>query len=229
MRVVLFQPPVFRRETPAASLAEALTAPQIHFGDLMRTHLSQGTELGIRAAEIINSGRLFPDEMITAIIRDHLHRVTDAGFLLVGHPHSVALALALDELLRDLGKPLDGVLHLHLPGEEKERHVRRLAGRSLCRNDQTHIFEPSVDHLLVEDVCNVCGGELYQRGNDNETSIRGRFRSYEAMLEPITQHYARQHLLVAVEAVGTFDEIARNGLTALREHGSRPYSGPATS
>ncbi|MFE4519993.1 adenylate kinase family protein [Kitasatospora sp. NPDC056783] len=222
MRVVLFQPLGFDRETPADSLTEALAVPRIHFGSLLRTHVSQGTELGIRAAKIIESGRLFPDEIITEIVRDHLHRATDAGFLFVGYPHRVTLAPALDELLRELGQPLDGVLRLRLPEEEKERHVRRRARRRLCRDDRTHTFEPSVDTLLVEGVCNACGGELHQGENDSESSIRGRFESYEAMVEPVAQHYARQDLLVTVDAVGTSDETAMRGLTALREHGLRP-------
>ncbi|MGW9031335.1 adenylate kinase family protein [Streptomyces sp. NPDC055722] len=223
MRVVLLQSPALQPlapgwETPAASLAEALSAPRIYFGDLMRAHLSQGTELGIRAAEIINSGGLLPDEIITAIVRDRLHRVAPADFLLDGHPRSAAQAVTLDELLRELGKPLDGVVHLRLPEEEVERRVRRLARRRFCRDDRTHIFEPSVHRFVVDGVCSVCGGELYQRGDDNEHSIRGRFRSHEAMLEPIAQHYARQDLLVTVDAASTSDEIIRRVLTALREH-----------
>ncbi|AUY48325.1 adenylate kinase [Streptomyces sp. CB01881] len=210
-------------------MAEALAVPQISVGDLMRAHLSQGSESGIRAAEIINSGSLFPDEIITAIVRDCLHREALAGFLLVGYPLSTAQALALDELLRELGKPLDGVLHLRLPEAEVERHVRRLAARGFCRDERTHRFEPEVDQLLVDGVCNVCGGELYQRGDDTESSIRSKFRSRDAWLEPVTRHYARQDLLVTVDAAGTSDEIAKRALTALRAHNPRPRSGPATS
>ena len=229
MRVVLFQPPVFRHEAPAASVAEALAVPRISFGDLMRTYLSRDTELGIQAAEIMNSGRLLPDEIITAVIRDRLHGAAQPDFLLVGYPNSAAQALALDQLLRELGKPLDGVLHLRLPEVEMQRHVRRLAARRFCRDDRTHRFEPEVDQLLVEGICNVCGGELNQRGDDNENSILGKFRSHDAWLEPITQHYVRQDLLVTVDAAGTSDEIARRALTALRARGLRPRSGPATS
>ncbi|MFF1909460.1 adenylate kinase family protein [Kitasatospora sp. NPDC058218] len=229
MRVVLFQPPMFSREAPAASLAEALAVPLLHLGDLLRTHLSRGTELGIRAAKIIDSGSLFPDELITAVVRDRLHRDAPAGFLLVGHPHSAAQALALDELLRGLGRPLDSVLNLHLPEVEVERHVRRLAGRRLCRDNRSHVFEPPVDHLLVDDVCNVCGGELYRRGVDSEAIVRSRFRSHEALLAPIARHYARQGLLVTVDSVGTSDEIAGRALAALRERSPRASSGSATS
>jgi adenylate kinase len=213
MRVVLFQPPASGREDPAAPLAKALAVPLISFGDLVRAHLSQSTELGIQAAEIINSGKLFPDAIITAIVRDHLHKVDSAGFLLVGHPRGAAQALALDDLLRDLGTPLDAVLHLYLPETEVENRVRLLAARRRCRSDRTHRFDPEVDHLLVDGVCNVCGGELYQC--DSENTIRGWFGSHDAMLEPISRHYARQGLLVTVDVVGTSEETTRRALTAL--------------
>ncbi|MFJ9691875.1 nucleoside monophosphate kinase [Kitasatospora sp. NPDC101183] len=216
MRVILFQPPVFMRETPAIALAKALAVPEIHIGDLVRAHVSQGTELGVRALEIINSGTLFPDELITTILRDRLHRLARAEFLLVGYPHSEAQALALDALLRELGMPLDSVVDLRPSEEQVERRVRLRAGRRLCRDDRTHVFEPSVDHLPVEGVCNACGGEFYQSEENNEDFFRSRFRSREAELEPITQHYAGQDLLVTVDADGTPDEVAGRALAALR-------------
>jgi adenylate kinase len=219
VRVVLLRPPTSGREAPAASLAEALALPRISFGDLMRAHLSQGTELGIRSAEIMSSGRLLPDEIITAVVRDRLRPAAAADFLLDGHPRSAAQALALDKLLHELGTSLDVVLNLHLPEEEVEGRVRHQAARRVCRSSQTHRFEPSVDRVVVDGVCTVCGGELYQGEDDNENNIRGRFRSHEAMMEPITQHYARQDLLVTVDAVGTSDEITRRAITALRQHG----------
>jgi adenylate kinase len=214
VRVVLFQPPVFRREAPATLLAEALGAAQISFGDLMRAHLSQGTELGSQVAGFLNSGRLVPDEICTAVVGDRLRQATDAGFLLVGHPSSVPQAFALDQLLEELDEPLDGVVHLHVPQVEVERQVLLQAARRVCREDSNHRFEPEVDQLLVDGVCNVCGGELVQHQDDNV--LRTRFGSLKAMLEPITQHYARQDLLVTIDAVGTPEAITRRALTALR-------------
>jgi adenylate kinase len=219
MRLVLLCLPGSGRETPAASLADALAVPHVQFGDLMRAHLSQGTELGIRSAEFMNSGRLLPDEIITAVVRDHLRQAAPAGFLLDGHPRSVAQASALDELFRELGTPLDGALHLCPTEEEVKRRVRRQAAHRLCRSEPTHSYVPELDPPVVDGVCNVCGGGLYQREEDSENSVRGRFSSHEAMMETITQHYARQHLLVTVDAVGTTDEITRRAITALREHG----------
>lgn len=219
MRVVLLEPPPSGRwETSAASVAEALAVPRITFGDLMRAHISQGTELGTRSAEVINSGRLLPDALLTAVVRDYLVRAADADFLLEGHPRSAAQALALDDLLRELGQPLDCALYLRLPEEELEHRVLSLTGRRVCRDNGSHVFEPSQEPYTVPAACGVCGGELYQRAVDGENSVRGRFRSFEAMREPIAQHYARQDLLVTVEVVDSPHDVAARALVALREH-----------
>ncbi len=165
----------------------------------------------------MESGSLVDEHLITEVVRDGLQRLTGTGFLLLGHPRTVSLAFALDDLLRELDAPLDGVVHLRLPDSEVERRIDRLAARRRCRNDRTHRFEPEVDHLDVEGVCH-CGGELYQREDETETRYRNMFLSYEAMLEPLTRHYAEQGLLVTVDAAGTFDEISSRALAALQKH-----------
>ncbi|MDU8990948.1 MULTISPECIES: adenylate kinase family protein [Streptomyces] len=218
MRIAILQPPAWSWETPSDSLARALAVPRIKFSDLIRAHLRQRTDLGIRSAEIMNTGRPLPDEIINAIVREHLCQAAPTAFLLDRHPLNAAQALALDELLHELDTPLDSVLRLHLPEQEVEGRVRHQSARRLCRNDSAHVYEPAVDTLDVDSACNVCGGELYQREDDKEKRIRSRFNSYEAMVEPIIRHYARQGLLVTVDAVGTPDEIASLALTALRQH-----------
>ncbi|MET8953623.1 nucleoside monophosphate kinase [Streptomyces sp. NPDC004533] len=228
MRIAILQPPAWLWDTPSDSLARALAVPRISFSDLIHAHLRQGTDLGIRSAEIMNAGRPLPDEIINAIVRDHLGQAAPAAFLLDRHPLNAAQALALDELLHELGTPLDSVLRLHLPEQEVEGRVRHQSAHRLCRNDSAHVYEPAVDTLDVDGACNVCGRELYQREDDKEKSIRGRFSSYEAMVEPIIQHYARQGLLVTVDAVGTPDEIASRALTVLRQH-QAGYDGASPS
>lgn len=151
-------------------------------------------------------------------MRDHLCQAAPAAFLLDRHPLNGAKALALDELLHERGTPLDGVVRLRLPEQEVESRVRHQSARRLCRNDSAHVFETSVDTLDVDGACNVCGGALYQREEDEETSIRGRFSGYEALVEPVVQHYARQGLLVTVDAAGTPDETAPRAPTAFRQH-----------
>ncbi len=218
MRVVVFEAPGGGRDDTVGSLARALSVPRTSIGNVMRANLSQGTELGNRVTEIMKSGSLVPDEILTEVVRDGLHRMAPAGFLLLGYPRTVSLALALDDVLRELDAPLDSVLDLRLSDAEVERRIRRLAARRRCRKDSGHRFEPEMDQLRVEGACDVCGGELYQHEDETEIRFRSAFMSYEAMLEPLTQHYARQGLLVTVDAVGTSDEISRRAVAALQEH-----------
>ena len=218
MRVVVFEAPGGGRDDTVGSLARALSVPRTSIGNVMRANLSQGTELGNRVTEIMKSGSLVPDEILTEVVRDGLHRMAPAGFLLLGYPRTVSLALALDDVLRELDAPLDSVLDLRLSDAEVERRIRRLAARRRCRKDSGHRFEPEMDQLRVEGACDVCGGELYQHEDETEIRFRSAFMSYEAMLEPLTQHYARQGLLITVDAVGTSDEISRRAVAALQEH-----------
>lgn len=217
MRVVVFEAPGGGRDDTVGSLARVLAVPQTSLGDFMRANISQGTDLGVRVSELMESGNLVDENLITEVVRDGLQRLTHTGFLLLGHPSSVSRALALDDLLRELDAPLDGVVHLRLPASEVERRIHRLAARRRCRNDRSHRFEPEVDHLDVEGVCH-CGGELYQREDETETRYRNKFLSYQAMLEPLIQYYAEQGLLVTVDAAGTFDEISGRALAALQNH-----------
>ncbi|MFJ1758181.1 adenylate kinase family protein [Kitasatospora sp. NPDC088134] len=218
MRIVVLQPPAWPRESPGDSLARALAVPRIHLGELVRAHLRRGTDLGIRSAEIMNSDRRLPDEIINEIVRDHLCRRALTAFLLDRYPLNAAQALALDALLHELDMPLDSVLRLHLPEPEVERRVRHRSARRLCRHHPAHVHEPAVDTLDTDDACHVCGGELYQREDDREENVRSRFSSDEARVQPVVRHYAGQGLLVTVDAVGTPDETAGRALTALRQH-----------
>ncbi|MHA6757601.1 adenylate kinase family protein [Streptacidiphilus sp. PAMC 29251] len=215
MRVVVFEAPVVGPDDTVGSLARALAVPQTTLGDFMRANISQGTALGIRVSELMKSGNLVDENLITEVVRDGLQWLTHTGFLLLGHPRTVSRALALDDLLRELDAPLDGVVYLRLPDTEVERRIHRLAARRRCRNDQTHQFIPEMDRLRVEGVCH-CGGELYQREDETETMFRTMFMSHASTLEPLTQHYAEHGLLVTVDAAGTFGEISRRALAALQ-------------
>ncbi|GHF77591.1 adenylate kinase [Kitasatospora xanthocidica] len=221
MRIVNVQPPAWWWETPGESLARALDVPRINFGDLIRDHLRQGTELGLRADEIMEAGGAPLDELRTAIVRDHLRREAPAAFLLDHHPVNVVQALALDELLHELGTPLDGVVRLRLPEHELERHVRSVADRRVCRGIPTHGHEPAAGTPAAEGACDVCGAGLHQRRDDEESTVRARFGTHEARTAPVTRYYAERGLLVTVDAVGTPDEIAARALAALRRRGGR--------
>lgn len=218
MRVVLLHQPKPGRESPPSSLAQALAVPLIGFGDLIRAHLSGRTELGLRIAQLMDSNLPMPDEISTAIVREAILHTSPASFVLDGHPRNITQARALDDLLREHGIPLDAVLHYGISEEEAERRVQDQTARRSCRNDPHHRYVPSADTLAAEGLCNVCGGELFQREEDNEDSVRRRFTSYEATTEPILRHYAEQGLLVTVNDDRTSDEVARRAVAALRRH-----------
>lgn len=119
------------------------------------------------------------------------------GFLLDGFPRNVAQAEALDELLRTENMALDAVLDLEVPEDEV---VKRIAGRRICRNDSSHVFHVAYNVPRQEGVCDVCGGELYQRGDDSEETVRTRLEVYHTQTEPIIDYYKSQGLVRTISA-----------------------------
>jgi adenylate kinase len=134
------------------------------------------------------------------------------GFLLDGFPRNVAQAQELESILLGLGTKLDAVLELAVPADEV---VHRIAGRRLCRNDSTHIFHVDFNAPSVPGVCDVCGGELYQRDDDKEETVRERLAVYERETAPIVGFYDERGLLATVQATGSLDEVTERALSAL--------------
>ncbi|WP_042387000.1 adenylate kinase [Streptacidiphilus melanogenes] len=216
MRIVLVGPPGAGKGTQAALLAKTLSIPHVSTGDLFRANISQGTELGRLAKSIMDTGKLVPDEVTIAMVRDRLqHDDSDNGFLLDGFPRNTAQAIALDEILTEFGIALDGVLDLEVPEDEV---VRRIAGRRLCRNDSGHIFHVLYNPPAAEGVCDECGGELYQRSDDSEETVRTRLEVYHTETEPIIEYYAKQGLVTTISALGKVDEVTERAIAALREN-----------
>jgi adenylate kinase len=214
MRIVLVGPPGAGKGTQATRLAEKLGVPHISTGDLFRANISQQTELGKLAKSYMDAGNLVPDEVTIAMAKDRMKQ-PDAkkGFLLDGFPRNVSQAEALDELLNTEGIKLDAVLDLEAPEEEV---VKRIAGRRICRNDSAHVFHVTHKKPAKEGVCDVCGGELYQRDDDSEDTVRKRLEVYHTQTEPIIDYYKAQSLVVTIEAMGQVDEVTERALVALK-------------
>ncbi|MEY9962321.1 adenylate kinase [Streptacidiphilus sp. MAP12-16] len=215
MRIVLVGPPGAGKGTQAALLAKTLSIPHVSTGDLFRANISQGTELGLAAKSIMDAGQLVPDEVTIAMAKDRLAEPDAAnGFLLDGFPRNVTQAVALDEILKEWGISLDGVLDLEVPEDEV---VRRIAGRRTCRNNNQHIFHVEYKRPQVDGVCDICGGELYQRGDDTEETVRTRLEVYHTQTEPIIEYYQEQGLVTTILAMGSVDEVTRRAIEALRK------------
>lgn len=217
MRIVLVGPPGAGKGTQAALLAKNLSIPHISTGDLFRANISQGTELGRRAKAYMDAGNLVPDEVTIGMASDRLDQPDAAkGFLLDGFPRNLRQAEALDVYLAGRGITLDGVLDLEVPEDEV---VRRIAGRRTCRNDSAHTFHVEYKKPAVEGVCDECGGELYQRADDSEDTVRTRLEVYHRETEPIIDFYKQQGLVVTISALGAVVEVTRRAMDVLTSRG----------
>jgi adenylate kinase len=214
MRIVLVGPPGAGKGTQAAFLAKNLSIPHISTGDLFRANISKQTELGKLAKSYMDAGNLVPDEVTIAMAKDRMEQ-PDAvnGFLLDGFPRNVSQAEALDEMLKAESMKLDAVLDLEVPEDEV---VKRIAGRRICRNDSAHVFHVTYQPPKAEDVCDVCGGELYQRDDDSEETVRKRLEVYHTQTEPIIDYYKTQGLVVTISALGKVEEVTARSMGALR-------------
>ncbi|WP_049567404.1 adenylate kinase [Streptomyces sp. SBT349] len=213
MRIVLVGPPGAGKGTQAAVLAERLAIPHISTGDLFRANIAQGTELGKQVKSILSEGGLVPDEVTVAMAADRMARPdAQGGFLLDGFPRNISQAKALDGLLAESGHTLDAVLDLEIPEEEV---VRRIAGRRTCRKDSSHTFHVQSRPPLRPGVCDVCGGELYQRDDDREETVRKRLSIYHEETEPIIGYYQEQGLVSTISAVASVEEVTRRAIEAL--------------
>ncbi|MET9416958.1 adenylate kinase [Streptomyces klenkii] len=213
MRIVLVGPPGAGKGTQAAYLAKNLAIPHISTGDLFRANISQGTPLGQKAQEYMRAGQLVPDEVTIGMAKDRMSQ-PDAGhgFLLDGFPRNLAQAEALDQILKADGLKLDAVLDLEVPEDEV---VKRIAGRRMCRKDSSHIFHAIYNPPAVEGVCDTCGGELYQREDDSEETVRRRLEVYHSETEPIIDYYKAQGLVVTISALGKVTEVTERAMSAL--------------
>lgn len=197
-------PPGAGKGTQAVRLAERFGLLHLSPGDLLRQAVKDGTELGRKAKDYMDSGRLVPDDVIIALIGERLREARGGrGVLLDGFPRTLPQAEALNRMLAESGQKLDVVVNLVLP---EETAVRRLTGRRVCRRCGANyhvVYNPPA----VEGVCDLCGGPLYQRSDDTEETARARLEVYRKETEPLVAYYAARGLLRDVDGTGGVDEV----------------------
>lgn len=213
MRLVLVGPPGAGKGTQAQFVAGHLSIPKISTGDIFRENVSAGTALGAEAKKYMDSGDLVPDEVTIAMVRDRV-RAADAaaGYLLDGFPRNLSQAKVLDDMLLEIGDALDMVMELVVDDEEV---VRRLTGRRTCRSCG-RTWHIAFDPPAVPDRCDLCDGELFQRDDDREATIRHRLEVYAEQTAPIVGYYADRSILVGIDATGPVEDVTSRALTALR-------------
>jgi adenylate kinase len=213
VRVVLVGPPGAGKGTQAQFIASHLAIPKISTGDIFRYNVSAWTELGQQAKAYMERGDLVPDEVTIAMVEARLQEDdSQAGFLLDGFPRNVTQAETLRKLLAGWDTRLDIVLELVVDDDEV---VRRLSGRRTCRRCGRiwHVlFEPPARAGLCDD----CGGELFQRDDDREQTIRHRLDVYAQQTQPLIAFYADEGILLGIDATGPVEEITARAMAALR-------------
>ncbi|MBA2555670.1 MAG: adenylate kinase [Geodermatophilaceae bacterium] len=213
MRVVLVGPPGAGKGTQAQFLSAQFDIVQISTGDIFRANVGNGTKLGLEAKKYMDVGDLVPDSVTIAMVNDRLAEDdVRHGFLLDGFPRNVEQAAALDGLLEELGSGLDAVLEMQVDNDEI---VRRLAGRRTCHGCG-QIWHVDYDPTKVEGVCDTCGGELYQREDDQPATIRRRLEVYDEQTSPLVSYYAERGLLVALSATGDVEGVTARAIEALK-------------
>jgi adenylate kinase len=212
MRLLIVGPPGAGKGTQAKFLASHFSIPHISTGDIFRANIAAGTPLGLKAKAILDSGELVPDEITIGIVRERLGEDdAEGGFLLDGFPRTEPQAEALDELLAELGTPLDAVLELQVDDEEI---VHRLSGRRICATCG-HVWHVEFEPPEVEGVCDLDGGTLYQRDDDKPETVRNRLRVYADQTAPLIDYYTERGLLTSVRGSGAVEDIRRGLINAV--------------
>ena len=213
MRVVLVGPPGAGKGTQAQFIASQLSIPTISTGEIFRSNVSTGTDLGRVAKAYMDRGDLVPDEVTIAMVASRIQEDdAQAGFLLDGFPRNVPQAETLKKMLAEWDTRLDLVLELVVDDDEV---VRRLSGRRTCRRCG-RVWHVLFDPPSRSEQCDDCGGELFQRDDDREQTIRHRLDVYQQQTQPLIAFYADEGILLGVDATGPVEEITDRALSALR-------------
>jgi adenylate kinase len=186
VNLVLMGLPGAGKGTQADKIVGKYNIPHISTGDMFRAAIKEGTELGLQAKSFMDKGELVPDEVTIGIVRERLSKADcENGFLLDGFPRTVAQAEALDTMLADLGKKIDYVINIDV---DQSILMERLTGRRICKNcGATYhlVFNPPAK----EGVCDRCGGELYQRADDNAETVQNRLDVNVQQTKPLLNFY----------------------------------------
>lgn len=213
MHILLMGPPGAGKGTQAANLVNEFAIPHISTGDMFRAAVKEGTELGKQAKACMDAGKLVPDEVTIGIVRERLAKPDcKKGFILDGFPRTVEQADALTGILKDIGLQLTRVLNINVPAADL---VERAVGRRICKKCGAtyHIkFNPA----KVEGICDVCGGELFQRADDSEATMKSRLAVYEAQTKPLIEYYQQAGLYTEVDGRQAIDKVFADVVKSLK-------------
>ena len=212
--LVLLGAPGSGKGTQAEQLCKQLKLKHIATGDLFRENLNNATELGKMAKGYMDCGELVPDEITDAMVKDRLARpdIKD-GFIMDGFPRNLHQAEALTKMEHALGRRISGVIYIKVSDDEI---VGRLSGRVVCRSCQTP-YHVKFKRPAREKICDACGGELYQRDDDNCDTVRARLKTFHAQTEPVIDYYRQAGLLSEIDGERDVSAVIASTLSAARK------------
>ena len=204
MKIVFMGPPGAGKGTQAEKIVDTYQIPHISTGDMFRKAISEQTELGMEAKRFMDEGQLVPDHVTIGIVKERLSQDDCIkGFLLDGFPRTVEQASALDEIMTSLNSKIDYVINIDV---DLDILKERLTGRRICRAcgaTYHKIFNPTA----VEGICDKCGGELYQRKDDNEETVANRLNVYVNQTKPLLDYYAKTGILVNINGQQAIETV----------------------
>ena len=214
MHILLMGPPGAGKGTQAANLVKEFTIPHISTGDMFRAAVKEGTELGKQAKACMDAGKLVPDEVTIGIVRERLAKPDcGKGFILDGVPRTVEQAAALDTILADLKIKLTSVLNINVPAADL---IERAVGRRICKKCGA-TYHVKFNPAKKDGICDVCGGELYQRADDSEATMKNRLSVYEAQTKPLVDYYKKAGLYVEVDGRQAIDKVFADVVQRLKK------------
>lgn len=212
MRIILLGPPGAGKGTQAAGIVEKYNIPHISTGDIFRKNIKEGTELGKKAKGYIDQGLLVPDELTVGLVTDRIAQPDcEKGFMLDGFPRNVAQAQHLDKYLREVGISLDKVVNIEV---DKDILVGRAVGRRICKSCGA-TYHVEFNPPKVDGVCDVCGGELYQRADDNEETVSKRIQVYLDETKPLVNYYSEEGIIANINGQQSIDKVFGDIVEAL--------------
>lgn len=214
MNIFIMGAPGSGKGTFSSKIKEEYNLNHISTGDIFRANISQGTELGLQAKAYAEQGKLVPDEITNKMVKDYLATLSDKknGYLLDGYPRTLDQAKAFEEMTDGTDLAVDVILAMDVPTDVL---TRRITGRRICK-DCGEIYNIYSKPTKVEGVCDRCGGELTQRKDDNEESLKVRLDEYSNNTEPVIDYYEKKNMVSHINADASMDEIWSSVKEALK-------------
>ena len=192
LNIILMGPPGAGKGTQAKKIIAKYDIPHISTGDMFREAIKEGTPLGKVAASYINDGHLVPDDVTIGLVKERLSKPDCAkGYLLDGFPRTIPQAEALEVLTKEIARPVSYVIDIETPREEL---IRRICGRRVCKSCGAP-YHIDTAKPKVDGICDICGGPLVQRADDNEEALVTRLGHYEKQAKPLLDFYKKKGLL----------------------------------